>query len=165
MLALIEPAPPRGPSLSSYVGFAKGIVQRLARRLGHHSSTLSRLDASQQQDYTRLKAKLIANSWALRQYAPQPFSGKLHLFLSTDSLQTEKAPGLQWRNFTAQGTAVLEIPGTHDTVTGNNDTEIDEQGMQQLAKLLQTCLDDCLMNNKGSSNYNKSMTRKNFDEQ
>ncbi len=147
LLALIEPAPPRGPSISSYMSFARTIMRRLTRRLGHHASTLTRLDNANQKDYTRLKAKLIANSWALRQYAPKTVPTKMQLFLANDTLEEVRHPRLRWRKFAEAGTAVHELPGNHDTVTGDNDTEIDEQGMQVLARKLQTCIDSTLRNN------------------
>jgi thioesterase domain-containing protein/acyl carrier protein len=155
LLALIEPAPPRGPSLRSYVGFARTVLRRVTRRLGHHSSTLTRLESAEQKDFTRLKAKLIANSWALRQYAPQVYNGKIHLFLAEETIKTAKNPRFNWGKFAAAGTAIHQIPGNHDSVTGDNDTDIDEQGMQVLAGQLQTCIDEALGNNNSSSTRKK----------
>lgn len=144
LLALVEPSPPRVPGLRSYFNFATSIMRRSVRRFGHHSHRVSQLSSAEQRAYIRLKVKLIANSWAVRRYAPRPYPGRIHLFLTTESLRSPHNPQLGWCELAAGGAEVYEIPGSHDIITGNNDTRIEEAHMQVLAKQLRACIDDAL---------------------
>lgn len=135
LLALIEPASPRGPGLSNYVDIAAIFARRVLRRFRHHSKAMAHLKASEQKQYTRLKMKLMANSWALRQYKPHIFTGQLKLFLTEDSLKQSNNPQQRWQQFSPD-TELLDLPGTHDSLTGNNDTPIEPDHMQVLAQKL-----------------------------
>lgn len=137
LLALIEPAPPRGPSLESYANFVYVIGRRLLRRFSHHADNFNRLDITQRQNYKQLKTKLIANSWGLRQYAPAPYPGQMYLFLSGDSLRNNKNPQLRWLRFAPTNTILYEVPGNHDTITGNNGTPIEESHIRVVAEHVQ----------------------------
>jgi hypothetical protein len=48
------------------------------------------------------------------------------------------------------GAEIHRIPGTHNSITGMNDTPIEEAPMQALAKQLRVCIDDAVRNGGGS---------------
>jgi thioesterase domain-containing protein len=101
-----------------------------------------RLGSAEQQAFLRLKAKLFANRWAVRRYYPQTYPDRITLFLATGSLaRSPQDPRLGWREFAEGGVELQVIPGTHDTITGNNDTRIEEAHMQVLAEKLRACID------------------------
>jgi thioesterase domain-containing protein len=135
-LALIEPPPPQNPGLSSYTKFAVETVRQALRRARHQTRQLAQVEMAGQSTYLRLKAKVVANRWAVVSYAPQPYPGFLHLFLSTGSLQRPDKGQLNWLALATNGCELHEIPGTHDTITGNNDTNIEAAHMKALAEAL-----------------------------
>jgi amino acid adenylation domain-containing protein len=141
LLALVEPVPPPIPRLGSYLDLAASFFRRFTRRFGHHSRNVSQLGSVDQKAYFRLKAKLVANSWALRRYAPRPYPGRIYLFLTAESLNSAHSPQLGWRKLAAGGAEVHEIPGSHDSITGANGTKIEEAHMQALAEQLRACID------------------------
>jgi aspartate racemase len=104
LLALVEPSSPPVPGLRSYIKLAASILRRFVRRLGHHSRNVSQRDSVELRAYLRLKAKLVANSWALRRYAPQPYPGRIDLFMAHESLaHSPRDPRLGWRKLAAGG--------------------------------------------------------------
>jgi amino acid adenylation domain-containing protein len=142
LLALIEPTNPPFPSFRSYFDFAAMVSRRILRRLGHHWRAFSGLGAAEQQAYLRLKSKLFANKWAVRRYTPRAYSGRITLFLASESLaDCYQDPRLGWGKFAAGGIDLQVIPGSHDTITGTNDTRIEEAHMQVLAAKLRICID------------------------
>jgi hypothetical protein len=70
--------------------------------------------------------------------------------LTGDSLGAPRNPQLAWGELAGGGLGVYEIPGSHDTITGNNNTKIEEAHMQALAQRLRGCIDETLArgNNK-----------------
>jgi len=146
LLALVEPTPPLVPGLRAYFNPLVSMLRRVVQRSGHHSRNLLQRSSAEQGAYIRLRLKVIANQWALRRYVPQPYPGPIHLFLTSESLRSPHAPRLGWRELTADGAEVHQIPGTHDTVTGMNDTPIEEAHMQVLAEQLRACIDDAQVN-------------------
>jgi thioesterase domain-containing protein len=146
LLALVEPARPSVPGLRSYIGFATAIYHRSVRRLGRQSRTASQQAATNRGSLLRLKAKVIANLWALRRYAPQQYAGQIHMFLTRESLESPEHPRLGWRELSQYGAELHLIPGSHDTITGNNGAEIEEIHMQVLAGQLKACMDEALEN-------------------
>jgi aspartate racemase len=141
LLALVEPSSPRAPSLGFYLRLAISMVRRFVQRFGHHSRELGDRDSVEQKAYLRLKAKVVANMWALARYAPEPYPGTIHLFLTRGSLMLDQNPQLNWRRMAAGGVEIHEISGNHDWITGANDTEIEETHMQVLAEQLRACID------------------------
>ena len=143
LLALVEPLHPPVPGLRSYIKFAAFIIRRLVRRFGHHSRNVSQLGSVEQGAYIHLKAKLVANSWALRRYAPQPYPGRIALFLANESLtKSPQDPQLGWRELATSGVEVHVIPGTHDTITRSYDAAPEESQIQALAEQLRACIDE-----------------------
>lgn len=136
LLALVEPTPPFSPGLRAYVSFARFLFDRITRRSRHQLHHASRLRFGEQKTYARLKLKQIANQWALRQYNPRPYPGRIHLFLTAESLQSSDPYRLGWREFALDGADVCQIPGTHRTITGVDDTPIEPAHMRALAERL-----------------------------
>jgi thioesterase domain-containing protein/acyl carrier protein len=141
LLALIEPSSPPDGTVQSYLQFARAMLPRAMRRFTHHSDTMTNLTTTEQKDYLRLKMKVVGNAWAVKRYTPQTYSGQLHLFLSEDSLSIPHNNQLKWAEFATAGAALHQIAGSHDTITGNNDTPIEETAMQVLAEKLMACFD------------------------
>lgn len=144
LLALIEPSPPMGPGIRSLIDVTACYLRRVKRRLIHHSRIALQLSQEEQKAYIRLKMKLNANSWALRRYAPRPYPGRIDLFLTAETLESSIHPRLEWRNMAAGRTEIHKIPGSHNTITGFNDTEIEEAHMRVLAQKLRACIDSVL---------------------
>jgi len=151
LLALVEPSPPPVPGLRSYTKLAASILRRFVRRLGRHSRNVSQLSSAEQGAFVRLKAKVVANLWAVRRYAPQPYPGPIHLFLASESpAQSPHDPRLGWCEWATGGAEIHTIPGNHDTITGTNDTQIEEAHMQVLAEQLRVCIDEVLTDDDNS---------------
>jgi thioesterase domain-containing protein len=144
MLALVEPAPLYVPGLGTYYTLVSHILRQLARRFGHHSRNVSGLNSPEQRTYIRLRRKIIANQWALRHYTPEPYPGSIHLFLTDETLDLPDNPRLGWREMATGRVEIHAIPGTHDSVTGLNDTQIEAAHMQALAEQLRACIDRLL---------------------
>jgi amino acid adenylation domain-containing protein len=142
LLALVEPARRPLPGLQSCFSFFVSIFQLAARRFGRQVRNVSQLGSAERGTYARMKARVIANLWALTRYAPRPYPGRMHLFLVNESLRSPRSPRLAWRELAIGGAQVHQIPGTHDTTTGDNDTEVDEACMEVLAERLRACIDD-----------------------
>jgi thioesterase domain-containing protein len=139
-LALIEPTRPQTPTLRTYTRFAADTIRHTLRRARHQTRQLAQVEATEQGTYLRLKAKVVANRWAVARYGPQPYRGYLHLFLSVASLAQADNPQLKWLELATGGAELHELPGNHNTITGNNDTNIEEAHMQALAEALNACL-------------------------
>jgi acyl-CoA synthetase (AMP-forming)/AMP-acid ligase II/thioesterase domain-containing protein len=144
MLGLVEPAPLYVPGLGSYYDLASFVLRQVVRRFGHHSRSVSGLSSPEQRTYFRLRRKLIANQWALRHYAPGPYRGSIHLFLTDETLDSPENPRLGWRELATGRVEIHAIPGTHNSVTGMNDTQIEEAHMQALAVQLRASIEDVL---------------------
>lgn len=143
-VGIVEPPHPQqaaGPQ--AYLNFALAVARRFLQRAGHQTRQLSQhASAREQGSYVKLKTKLLANLWAVFRYTPKAYQGRIDLFLTDESLKIINNPQLEWRNF-AQGQARIHpIPGSHNSITGNNDTEIDESHMQALARELAACINE-----------------------
>jgi thioesterase domain-containing protein len=136
LLAMIEPTPPHTPGLRAYIDLIDVALDRIVRRLGHHSRQVSSLDREERRAYLRLRRKLIANQWALRRYAPRPYPGHTHLFLTGESLAPARSPRLAWQALSLAGAQIHEIPGDHNSITGMHETPVDAACMQVLAEQL-----------------------------
>jgi acyl-CoA synthetase (AMP-forming)/AMP-acid ligase II/thioesterase domain-containing protein/acyl carrier protein len=143
MLGLVEPAPPYIPGLRSYYDLASFILRQTLRHFGRHSRYVSQLNSPERRTYIRLRRKLIANQWALRRYTPQPYSGSIHLYLTNETLNSPDNPRLGWRKLATKD-EIHAIPGTHNSVTGMNDAQVEEAHMQALAEQLRASIDDVL---------------------
>ena len=150
LLALVEPPPPRVPGLRSYIELATSIFRRFVRRFGHHSRNVSQLGPAEQRAFVRLKAKVIANLWAARCYAPQPYLGQIHLFFASESPRSPNDPRLGWRELATGGAETHMISGNHNTITGANDTKIEKAHMQVLAEQLSVCIAEALTDDDGT---------------
>jgi hypothetical protein len=74
--------------------------------------------------------------WAKAHYTANPYSGNLTLFLTKETLtRSDRKQFLAWRNLALAETEIVEIPGTHSTITGDNDI-INEAAMRALARAL-----------------------------
>jgi acyl-CoA synthetase (AMP-forming)/AMP-acid ligase II/thioesterase domain-containing protein/acyl carrier protein len=146
LLAMVEPV---SPLVSSW-SIPASILGRFVKRFRHHSKNVPRLSYAERKVYLRLRVKLITNRWTLTRYVPRPYPDRIHLFLTSESLKFLHNPRLRWRELALGGAEVLEIPGTHDTITGNNDTIIEEAPMKVLAEKLRICIDKALSNKSRS---------------
>jgi phthiocerol/phenolphthiocerol synthesis type-I polyketide synthase E len=136
-LALVEPAALPLPGARSYFDFIAEVWSRFTH-LGPYLQSSTKLSLKEIKMLVRLRMKLIANLWALKQYIPQLFPGRFHLFLTEESLT--RSPRLGWRKFAADGVKVHKIPGTHRSIVGDN-TMIDKDHIQNLGKILRENLD------------------------
>ncbi|MEM7347961.1 MAG: thioesterase domain-containing protein, partial [Chloroflexota bacterium] len=145
LLALIEPSAPAESAVQTYMQLARSLVPRAMRRFTHHSTQMTDLTATEQKNYFRLKMKVFTNTWAVKHYRPQSYVGQLHLFLSDGSLASPNSYQQKWADFSTKGSTIHRITGTHDSITGNNDTPIDEADMKVLAEKLMICIDTILL--------------------
>jgi thioesterase domain-containing protein len=106
---------------------------------------VSQLRSAERGAFVRLKAKLVANLWAVARYAPQTYPGRVVLFLASESLAgSPRDPRLGWRELAAGGAKVHEIPGSHDAITRTHDAILEESHLQVLAEQLMACIDEAL---------------------
>jgi aspartate racemase len=141
LLALVEPSPPSVPSFRTYFKLGTSVLRRLVQRFDHLSHSFSK-PTGQWGAYARLKAKLVANMWAVVNYAPQTYPGWIALFLGNESLANSSAnPQLGWRDLAAGGCDVHAVPGNHATITRTYDAIPDESQVQVLAEALKVCID------------------------
>jgi thioesterase domain-containing protein len=132
-LAIVEPSPIRIPGLQTYRDFFVYIIRRVLKRTPFQAQKISKLDLDQRFAYVRLKIKQLANSLALRRYKPKKYPDHVHLFLTEESMQRQNKPPMGWIKWIQGGTEVHQIPGTHNTITGAEDTPIESNPMKILA--------------------------------
>jgi amino acid adenylation domain-containing protein len=142
LLAMVETPYLRATGPRSYARFATFMLRRLFKRLGRHSRNLTASGAVGRRDYLRLKLKLVANEWALKQYAPLPYPGQVDLFISDESLGTPQNRFSRWRAM-ADEAEVHSLPGGHDSIVGDN-SPIDPAQIAALADGLRACIDAAL---------------------
>jgi hypothetical protein len=81
--------------------------------------------------------------WARANYTVSPYTGSIALFVTHETLaQAHLNRSLEWCDLAGGGAEVIEIPGTHNTITGADDTEISEPTMRALAEHLGARLND-----------------------
>lgn len=140
-LALIEPAALSLPAARSYSNVIRELWVRGTQGARRYSDNASDLDRLERIVYLRLKMKVVANIWALKDYYPQSYPGRLDLFLTRESIERSHRP--DWCKFATEGTRTHEIPGTHRSITGDR-VEIEEWQMQVLGEKLRASMDDVL---------------------
>jgi thioesterase domain-containing protein len=143
LLAMVETPYLGIPGLRSYFRFASFTISRLVRRPGHHSRNAAKHGFAERRAYIRLKIKQMAIEWALKRYAPQPYPGQFHLFMTDESLKSPDHRFLRWGELATGGGEIHVIPGRHDTIVGAR-TQVDTAQMSGLAKQLRSCIDDAL---------------------
>ena len=94
--------------------------------------------------------------WALRHYAPTSYAGHVEIYMSRGSLQNAslsrrraRSQGmagsqLDWLHLIEAQTLVHDIPGNHDSITGDNRVIIEPAHMQVLACKLRRSIDQVL---------------------
>lgn len=142
-VGIVEPPHPNqasGPQ--AYLNFVLAVGRRFLLRAGDQGRQMIHHQASagEQGSYVQLKKKLLANLWAIFRYTPAVYQGRIDLFLTEESLKIINNPQLEWSNFAQNQAYIHQIPGNHNTITGNNDTEIEESHMRGLAKALANCI-------------------------
>jgi hypothetical protein len=115
------------------------IYQRMVRRFGVHSQNLVRKSTGEFLAYLALRLKLIANEWALRRYDPQPYPGKIQIFITEESFRSTPSRFLRWRELAVGGSEVHVLPGGHETLVGY-DTPVEPTQMLILAKQIKPYL-------------------------
>ena len=136
-LGLIEPA----ALSSSYWDAFLEIYGRIKSRSGYHLKKTSEMTVAEKAFWARLKLKLVFNILGIRKYKPEPFPGFMHLFLTEESLRNTRGNRFGWSKFAVGGVRVHEIPGTHNSITGFDGTQIDENHMHALAEEIERCLE------------------------
>jgi thioesterase domain-containing protein/acyl carrier protein len=145
LLAMVETPYLGIPGLGSYFRFASFTLSRMLRRSGHHSRNAAKYGFSERRAHIRLKIKQMAIEWALKHYAPQPYPGQFHLFMTDESLRSPDHRFLRWRELATGGGEIHVIPGGHDTIVGAH-TQVDTAQISALAERLRTCIDETLVN-------------------
>ena len=146
LLAFVEPVYPWVPSARSWLDFVFSVYGRFTKRMDYHSRNILQLSTVEQNTFFRLKMKLAANMWAYRQYSAHKYLGNIQIFSTSDSLK--KAPRnfqASWDDLATNGTKYHEVPGTHNEITGEFNTKIDDSLMQVIAKNLKTCIDKAVL--------------------
>ena len=147
LLALVEPAHAPSLGLRPYVSLTAGVLRRVIRRLGHYSQSGTQRGSAEPEAYLYLKAKHVVNSWPLRWLVPQPYPGRIHLFLVNGV--PEGSPDGHcsgWHEWAAGGAEIHVIPGTHDTIAESKGTGTEGANLQALAGQLGACIDEALAN-------------------
>jgi thioesterase domain-containing protein len=94
--------------------------------------------------YARLKAKVVANVWALQRYVPKPYPGKIVLLLSEESRSRRFYDGrrLDWCEVPSARTEVHFIPGTHEAITQTPGSRLEETDLRILAEKMKVFIDE-----------------------
>ena len=145
LLALVEPAHAPGLGLRPYVSLTAGVLRRVIRRLSHYSRSGTQRGSAEQEAHLHLKAKRVANSWPLRCLVPQPYPGRIHLFLVNgvpEGSPDGRCSG--WHEWAAGGAEIHVVPGTHDTIAESKSTATEGASLQVLAEQLGACIDEAL---------------------
>jgi amino acid adenylation domain-containing protein len=140
-LALIEPSRPEVPTVRAY---AAVLISAIRRLLGGSDRLLGDVvvASDEARRYLRLRLKLVANQFAIIRYHPRPYSGQIDLYLTQESLQPSSSR-LGWCELTTGSVRVCEIPGEHDTITGNR-TSVEEAHMRVVAEQIRVSIDEIL---------------------
>jgi amino acid adenylation domain-containing protein len=149
LLAIVEAFAEEG-NIRNYIRVVREIVRRLFRRVANTPTYNGRQEKPQPQArryrelgaLLRLKAKVIANMLDVAHYSPGPYPGRVDVFLTEESLTYYK-PRLRWSRFAAGGAEIHKLPGSHDSIVGDN-VEISEASMKNLAQQLTVCIDAVL---------------------
>ena len=142
LLVMVEPPRPRIPGSRSVFRFISTIFRRFFNRVGPQTRKFSDLSFSEKRFYLLLKLKLLANTWANNRYTPKPYIGKIHLFLANETTNSTRSKQLLWENYALGGSELHDIPGTHDQIVGANDTLIEPEYMEVLAKLIKPIIEE-----------------------
>lgn len=141
-LALIEPATLPLPGANSYRDLFNDIWKRFTRsRHATGKITATKMNLNEFMTFIRLRVKLVANIWGLKKYSPHSYPDPVHVFLTKESI--EKKSFLGWRKFGGSGTDIQEIPGTHRSITGDNE-RIEEDQMRVLGQKIKAGIDHIL---------------------
>lgn len=131
-LALLDAGTTSGRTLARQIRKLREHGFRLLQERAYHAL----LTAMHRHDLRRLRTVGEAQRWASWSYKLRPYSGDVHLFATSETvLDARGDETLGWRGFIAGALNVYRIPGTHATL-------IKAPAVQQLASILQRCLDD-----------------------
>ena len=139
-LALVEPATLPLPGANSYGDFFNDIWKRFTRSRKSGGRNI-KMNLNEFVTFIKLRVKLVANIWELKQYLPHPYPGAFQIFLTKESIEKESFLG--WKKFGGTGTEVQEIPGTHRSITGDNE-RIEEGQMQVLGEKIKAGIEQVL---------------------
>jgi phthiocerol/phenolphthiocerol synthesis type-I polyketide synthase E len=137
-LGLIEPASLPLPGARSYFDVLREIWFRFSHHVGDHSRTMSKLNLRERLMFLRLRLKLIANLFGMKQYLPRKYPGRLHIYLTKESIDSSPRPA--WGGMAKGGASIYQIPGNHRRITGDY-TDIEENDMRVLAGMLRRHID------------------------
>jgi thioesterase domain-containing protein len=143
LLALVE-SYPYAPGLGTYIGSAAALVRRVLRGATQQVRQISQVSAAEQSTYLRLKAKVLGNLWGTIRYSLQPYPGRLELFFTREGLDSVYVPQAGWHKLASGGVTIHEIPGSHDSITGDNNAQIEAASMRALAEQLKMCIERAL---------------------
>lgn len=149
LLAMIEPPPPPIFGLRRYRDGILSILRLVVQRFRHHSRAFLQKGSIERGPYARLKAKVVANMWAVTRYVPQTYSGRVILFLAEGSSAGLPADSrTSWGEFVSDGIEMFVVPGSHDAIT-HTGVALDEAHVQVLAGKLRACIDSALAGDAG----------------
>ncbi|MEM7346523.1 MAG: thioesterase domain-containing protein, partial [Chloroflexota bacterium] len=134
LLALIEPAYPSRSTIAIVIEFFDILSRNIWQYFWQNTDDFGNRTTIEKQAFVRLKLKLVANLWALRQYMPQNYHGTLDLFLTTATLKQPRNQRIKWQAFALLGATVHEIPGDHNTITGTGEIQVEETHMKVVAE-------------------------------
>jgi amino acid adenylation domain-containing protein len=142
LLALIEPVFPWIPGIPAYMDFATHAYYRFTKRFDYHTRNVSQLHLAAQGRYFQLKLKMVSNMWSLRRYSAKVYPGNIHIFSTHESLKKNPASfQINWDSLVVDEVKRHAIPGTHNAITGDYDTEIDETLMKFIAEKLKPIIE------------------------
>ncbi len=139
-LALLDTYPFTEIETFNEAADAEFIDELLARSQTPVLGAIPEADLTQAQRLLQLFKSHIA---AANQYTPQPYPGKVTLFLAEDGVAADaEDPTIGWENLARAGVEIHWLPGDHHTMVA-------QPHVQQLAAQLQFCLDRSLTTQGG----------------
>ena len=144
LLLLVEPGRPPVAGLQATLSFLLPILRRAAEKFGSYLRDFSHSGTAERVTYARLKAKVVANVWALQRYVPKPYPGKIVLLLSEESRSRRFYNGrrLDWCEVPSARTEVHFIPGTHEAITQTPGSRLEETDLRILAEKMKVFIDE-----------------------
>jgi len=144
LLAMVEPTPPYLQRAGAYLSFGRYLWDRLTRRLDRQVGDFSSRKSSERGSHIRRKMKNIARQWAIRRHTPNTYPGRIHLFLTAESLNAKRNSRVAWHDLTPEGAIIHEIPGTHISVVGSAAGPANKTHLEVISRELKKCIADTL---------------------
>ncbi len=135
-LGMVEPSPPMADPLRPHIDFLRILLRRAAGGGMRPLEGLLGLGPEERKAYLRIRLRDLAMHLVVRRYRPRAYAGRIHLYLTAETIEDRGSPRLRWSAWCKTPAATRRILGTHNAITGKYGTPVSEAGMRSLATAL-----------------------------